>query len=362
MAHRIFNFNAGPSTLPLDVLKKVQEELLDYAGSGMSVMEMSHRSPEFDEINETTIALVRELMGVGDDYHVMFCTGGASTQFAMIPLNFAHDGQKGAYVDTGTWSTKAIKEANILGEAHLAGSSKDNAFSHIPKAADLNVPGDSPYLHITTNNTIKGTQYHYTPEFDGIPLIADMSSDIFSRQLDYSKFAMVYAGTQKNLGPAGACLVIMHDSLLQKCKDGNPSMWDYRTHASKKSLYNTPPSLTIYIVKLVLEWIKKQGGLAGVEKINKAKYDKVYGMIEQYSDFFTGTAQEDSRSWMNVTLRLPNEDLEKKLIADAKAAGFGGLKGHRSVGGVRISMYNAMTLDGVEKLIGFMDEFRKANS
>jgi phosphoserine aminotransferase len=362
MAHRIINFNAGPSTLPLDVLKTVQEELLDYRGTGMSVMELSHRSPEYDEINESAITLARDLMGLDNKYHVMFCTGGASTQFAMIPLNFVGKGKKGAYVDTGTWSTKAIKEANILGEAHLAGSSKDNEFRHVPKAGDLDVPAGSPYLHITTNNTIKGTQYHYTPEFNGIPLIADMSSDIFSRRLDYSKFAMVYAGSQKNLGPAGTCLVIMHDDLLQKCKDGNPAMWDYRTHATKKSLYNTPPSLTIYIVKLVLEWIKNQGGLAAVEKVNKAKYDKVYGLMEQYPDFFKGTAQVDSRSWMNVTMRLPNEDLEKKLIADAKAAGFGGLKGHRSVGGIRISMYNAMTLEGVEKVLGFMDEFRKANS
>ncbi|MCD6248917.1 MAG: 3-phosphoserine/phosphohydroxythreonine transaminase [candidate division Zixibacteria bacterium] len=362
MAHRIFNFNAGPSTLPLDVLKIIQEELLDYRGTGMSVMEISHRSPEFDEINESAITLVRELMGLDDKYHVMFCTGGASTQFAMIPFNFAGNGQKGAYVDTGTWSTKAIKEANIMGGAHLAGSSKDNEYRHIPKAADLDVPANSPYLHITTNNTIKGTQWHYTPEYDGIPLIADMSSDILSHQLDYSKFAMVYAGTQKNLGPAGACLVVMHDDLLQKRKDGNPAMWDYRTYATKKSLYNTPPSLTIYIVKLILEWIKNQGGLAAVEKVNKAKYDKVYGMIDQYPDFFKGTVQTDSRSWMNATMRLPNEDLEKKLIADAKAAGFGGLKGHRSVGGIRISMYNAMTLEGVEKVLGFMDEFRKANS
>jgi len=361
MAHRIFNFNAGPSTLPLDVLKIVQEELLDYKGTGMSVMEISHRSPEYDEINESAMALTRELMGLDDKYHVMFCTGGASTQFAMIPLNFAGDGKKGAYVDTGTWSTKAIKEANIQGEAYLAGSSKDAEYRFIPKAADLDVPSDAAYLHITTNNTIKGTQWHETPEFAGVPLIADMSSDILSRQLDYSKFAMVYAGAQKNLGPSGTCLVVMHDDLLQKCKDGNPSMWDYRTHATKKSLYNTPPSVTVYIVKLVLEWIKNQGGLAAIEKVNRAKQELVYQLMDRAPDYFKGTVEKESRSWMNATMRLPNEELEKKLIAEAKAAGFGGLKGHRSVGGIRISMYNAMTLEGVEKVLGFMEDFRKAN-
>jgi phosphoserine aminotransferase len=361
MAHRIFNFNAGPSTLPIDVLKIVQEELLDYKGTGMSIIESSHRSPEYDEINDSAIALVRDLMGLDDKYHVMFCTGGASSQFAMIPFNFATDGKQGAYVDTGTWSTKAIKEANIQGGCHLAGSSKDDEFRHIPKIADLDVPPDAAYLHITTNNTIKGTQWHTTPEFAGVPLIADMSSDILSRKWDYDKYAMVYAGAQKNLGPSGVCLVVMHDDLLQKCKDGNPSMWDYRTHATKKSLYNTPPSIGVYIMKLVLEWIKGRGGLEAIEKVNRAKQELVYGLMDSSSDYFKGTVAKDSRSWMNVTMRLPSEDLEKKLIADAKAAGFGGLKGHRSVGGVRVSMYNAMPLEGVEKLVQFMEDFKKAN-
>lgn len=362
MAHRIFNFNAGPSTLPLDVLKIVQEELLDYRGTGMSVMEISHRSAEFDDINDTAMALTRELMGLGNDYHVMFVGGGASSQFAMIPLNFAGDGRKGAYVDTGTWASKAIEQAYILGEAHLAGSSKADAYSYIPKAADLDVPADAAYLHITTNNTIKGTQWHQTPEFPGVPLVADMSSDILSRQWNYNKYAMVYAGAQKNLGPAGVVMVVMHDDLLQKCRDGNPTMWDYRTHASKKSLYNTPPAGAVYMLKLVLEWVKGQGGLAAIEKINRAKQEKVYQLMDQNPDYFKGTVREDSRSWMNITLRLPNEDLEKRLISEAKAAGFGGLKGHRSVGGIRVSVYNAMTLEGVEKLVQFMDDFRQANS
>lgn len=361
MAHRIFNFNAGPSTLPLDVLKIVQEELLDYKGTGMSIIESSHRSPEYDAINEEAIALVRELAGLDDKYHVMFLTGGASTQFAMIPFNFAGDGKKGAYVDTGTWSTKAIKEADIQGGSHLAASSKESGYNFIPKAADLKIPADAAYLHITTNNTIKGTQWHATPE-TSVPLIADMSSDIFSRRWDFNKYAFFYAGAQKNLGPSGVCLGVMHDDLLQKCNDGNPTMWDYRTHASKKSLYNTPPSIGVYIMKLVLEWIKGQGGLEAIEKINRAKQERVYQLMDIHPDYFKGTAEKDSRSWMNATMRLPNEDLEKKLIAEAKAAGFGGLKGHRSVGGIRVSMYNAMTLEGVEKLVQFMEDFKKANS
>lgn len=361
MADRIFNFNAGPSTLPVDVLKIVQEELLDYKGSGMSVLEISHRSPLYEEINDGAIALTRELMGLGDDYHVTFIGGGASMQFAMIPLNFAGDGKRGAYVDTGTWSSKAFQEANVIGEAHLAGSSKADGYAYIPKAADLDVPADAAYLHISTNNTIKGTQWHELPEFDGVPLIGDMSSDILSRQLDYRKFSMVYAGSQKNLGPAGATLIVMRDDLLQKCRDGNPKIWDYRTHASNKSLYNTPPTGTIYIIRLVLQWIKDQGGLAAVEKVNRAKQEAIYSLIDQHPDYFTGTAQEQSRSWMNITWRLPSEELEKKMIAEATAAGFGGLKGHRSVGGLRASIYNAMTLEGVEKLVGFMDDFRQKN-
>jgi phosphoserine aminotransferase len=361
MAHRIFNFNAGPSALPLDVLKIVQEELLDYKGTGMSIIESSHRSPEYEAINDAAIALVRKLAGLDDKYHVMFCTGGASTQFAMIPFNFAYGGKRGAYVDTGTWSSKAVKEAEIQGGAHVAGSSKKDEYRYIPKAADLTVPSDAAYLHITTNNTIKGTQWHTTPEFPGVPLIADMSSDIFSRRWDYNKYAMVYAGAQKNLGPSGVVLVIMHDDMLKKCKDGNPTMWDYRTHAGQKSLYNTPPSIGVYIMKLVLEWIDAQGGLAAIEKVNRAKQERVYQLMDLHPDYFKGTAQKDSRSWMNATMRLPNEGLEKKLIAEAKAAGFVGLKGHRSVGGIRVSMYNAMTLEGVERLVGFMEDFKKAN-
>jgi phosphoserine aminotransferase len=360
MAHRIFNFNAGPATLPLDVLKKVQEELLDYKGTGMSVMEISHRSPEFDEINDQAIALTRELMGLDDKYHVIFMGGGASTQFALVPMNFLPEGKAAAYVDTGSWSTKAIKEAKNLGNVHLAGSSKEQEYRFIPKMSDLDIPADAAYLHITSNNTIKGTQYWDWPDTD-VPLVCDMSSDILSRQLDYTRFSLIYAGAQKNLGPAGATMVVIHEDLLQKCKDGNPTMFDYRTHAEKKSLYNTPPSLTIYIVKLVLEWIKSQGGLFGIEKLNRAKQERIYQMMDLYPDFYKGTVEKDSRSWMNITMRLPSEELEKKFIAEGKAAGFGGLKGHRSVGGVRLSVYNAMPLEGIEKVVEFMEKFKNKN-
>jgi phosphoserine aminotransferase len=358
MAHRIFNFNPGPATLPLDVLETVQNELLDYRGTGMSVMEISHRSPEFDDINDRAIALARELMGLDENYHVLFLGGGASTQFAMIPMNFLPEGKTAAYVDTGSWSSKAIKEAQNIGRVHQAGSSKEQEYKFIPKMADLNVPPDAAYLHITSNNTIKGTQYWEWPDVD-IPLLCDMSSDILSRQLDFSKFSLIYAGAQKNLGPAGVTMVIIHDDLLQKGQAGQPTMFDYRTHAEKKSLYNTPPCFPIYVVKLVLEWIKDQGGLAEVEKVNRAKQERIYQMMDLHPDFYKGTVEKDSRSWMNITLRLPSEDLEKKFISEAKSAGFGGLKGHRSVGGIRVSLYNAMPLEGAEKLAEFMDKFKK---
>ncbi len=359
MTKRVFNFNAGPSTLPLDVLNIVKDELLDYRGTGMSIMEASHRSPEYDEINDTAIALTKELMGLGDDYHVLFVGGGASTQFAHIPINFLPKGKTAAYVDTGTWSTKAIKEAQNLGDMYLAGSSKEDGYCYIPK--DIDFPADAAYLHITSNNTIKGTQYHSFPKTGNVPLICDMSSDILSREIDYSKFSMLYAGAQKNLGPSGVTMVVIHQSMLDKIPSGIPTMFDYRTHASKRSLFNTPPAFGVYVIKLVLEWIKGQGGLKVVEEINRKKKDAIYSLIDSDPEFFTGTASKNDRSWMNVTLRLPSEELEQKLIAEAKAAGFVGIKGHRSVGGVRFSIYNAMPLEGAEKAAQFMSDFRKRN-
>ena len=361
MSKRVFNFNPGPSTLPLEVLKKVQAELLDFQNTGMSVMEISHRSPEYDKVHNDAIALVKELMGLDDSYKVLFVGGGASTQFAYIPMNFLSKDKVGAYVDTGTWSTKAIKEADNLGQFQLAGSSKDKGYTFIPEADEIDHHENAAYLHITTNNTIKGTQYHYIPDTGKVPLIADMSSDILSHQIDFSKFSMLYAGAQKNLGPSGVTLIVMKEAMLDKINDGIPTMVDYRTHAIKNSLFNTPPTLPIYIVKLVLEWIKEQGGLAAVEDTNRKKKDLLYNLLDENSDYFRAPVREDSRSWMNVVFRLPSEELEQKLVAEGKAAGFIGLKGHRSVGGIRVSLYNAMTLEGAEKVTEFLKDFRNNN-
>jgi phosphoserine aminotransferase len=361
MAHRVFNFNPGPATLPLSVLETVQAELLDYRGTGMSILETSHRSPEYDEVNESAMALAKELFGLDDSYEVLFLTGGASTQFYMIPMNFLAGGGTGVYLDTGTWSTKAIKESQIVGKTHVAFSGKETDYRHIPTDDELDIPGDAAYLHITTNNTIKGTQFHHDPSVS-VPLIADMSSDIGSVRREFTKYAMFYAGAQKNLGPAGVTLVVIHHDLLQKSNETLPSLINYQTQAGKKSLYNTPPCFPIYVVKLVFEWVKAQGGIERVEKVNARKKDLIYKVIDENPDFFKGTAETQSRSWMNITLRLPDEELEKRFLAEAKEMGLGGLKGHRSVGGIRVSIYNAMPLEGVEKVAGFMKEFMANNS
>ncbi|UCD18358.1 MAG: 3-phosphoserine/phosphohydroxythreonine transaminase, partial [Candidatus Zixiibacteriota bacterium] len=257
---RVFNFNPGPSTLPLDVLKIVQDELPDYRGTGMSIIESSHRSAEYEDVNNSAMALARELFELDDSYHVLFLTGGASTQFAMVPLNFLSEGRVGAYIDTGSWAAKAIKEARIVGTAHIAASSKDEEYRRIPDSSEISIPDNAAYLHITSNNTIKGTQYHEFPDTGDVPLICDMSSDIASRMIDYGRFSLIYAGAQKNLGPAGVTLVLIRDDLLARCKDGLPTMLCYKTAAEQKSLYNTPPVFGVYIMKLVLEWIKNQGG------------------------------------------------------------------------------------------------------
>ncbi|MEW5993774.1 MAG: 3-phosphoserine/phosphohydroxythreonine transaminase [Candidatus Zixiibacteriota bacterium] len=361
MTHRVYNFNPGPATLPLEVLRQVQQELLDYRGTGMSILESSHRSPEYEEINESAISLTREILGLDDRFHVLFLGGGASTQFAMIPMNFLTKGKTAVYVDTGSWSAKAIQEAQKIGRVHIAFSSKDRNYTRVPQPSEIDCPTGAAYLHITTNNTIKGTQFHAMPDSCDCPLIADMSSDIASRRLDFAKFALVYAGAQKNLGPAGVTVVIIRDDLLAQCRDDLPTMFSYKTHAEKKSLYNTPPVFGVYMVKLILEWIRNQGGLEAVEKANVAKKDHIYQVMDRHSDFFHGTAETGSRSWMNITMRLPSEDLEKKFVAEANKAGFVGLKGHRSVGGVRVSMYNALPLEGAEKLAEFMEKFREKN-
>ncbi len=359
MVKRNVNFNPGPAAIPLDVLKIVQAELLDYRDSGMSILESSHRGKEFEAINDQTIALVREVLGLDAGYHVLFLGGGASTQFDLIPLNFVQDGQTAAYVDTGEFASKALKECQIVARAHVAFSSKEEKYRRVPKMGEIKYPEDAAYLHLCSNNTIEGTQFHEFPETGGVPLVADMSSDIASRRLDFKKFSLFYAGAQKNLGAAGVTLVVIRDDFLAKAKKGLPTMFSYRTHADNKSLYNTPPVFGVYIMKLVLEWIKGRGGLEGVEKTNAAKKDLLYSAIDAAPDFYRGTAEKASRSWMNVTMRLPTEDLENRFVAEAAREGLVGLKGHRSVGGIRFSIYNAVSLEDIERAVDFMARFRK---
>ena len=360
MVTRNVNFNPGPAALPLDVLKTVQSELLDFQGTGLSILESSHRSKEFEAVNDQTIALVREVLGLGSEYHVLFLGGGASAQFAMVPMNFVGDARTAAYVDTGEFASKAMKECQTVSNVHVAFSSKEEKYRRVPSMSEIKYPGDVAYLHICSNNTIEGTQFHEFPDTGSVPLVADMSSDIASRQLDYKKFSLFYAGAQKNLGPAGVTLVVIRDDFLATGKKGLPAIFTYKTHADSKSLFNTPPVFGVYIMKLVLEWIKSKGGLAGVEKLNRAKKDLLYGAIDAAPDFYKGASEKSSRSWMNVTMRLPTEDLETKFVADAKKEGLLGLKGHRSVGGIRFSIYNAVSIEDIQKTVEFMARFRKS--
>jgi phosphoserine aminotransferase len=358
---RVYNFNPGPSTLPLPVLEKVRSELLDYKGTGMSVMEMSHRSPEFEAIVHNAEALFKELAGVGDDYRVLFIQGGASLQFDMIPLNFLPSGKTADYVLTGSFAEKAYQEAQKIGVAQIAASSQDDQYKHIPAGDKLALNKDAAYVHITTNNTIYGTQWHYLPETDGVPLIADMSSDILSRPLNYNKMALVYAGAQKNLGPSGIAVVMIRKDLLEQIPKDLPSMLRYDIYAKNDSLYNTPPSFAIYMIELVLQWIKDMGGITAMGKHNEEKAALIYNAIDQSQGFYQGHAREGSRSQMNITYRLPSEDLETKFAQEAKAVGLVGLKGHRSVGGMRASVYNAMSILGCETLATFMEDFQLRN-
>ena len=361
MVHRVFNFNPGPATLPLEVLERVQEEFLDYRGTGMSIMESSHRSPEFDEINARATSLLRELMGIPDGYHVLFLQGGASLQFAMVPMNFLRDEESGDYVHTGIWSKKAIKEANIVGRARVAGSSEEESFTRIPEDNEIEIDPRARYVHITSNNTIYGTQWHRLPITRHVPLICDASSDILSRTIDVSRFGLIYAGAQKNLGPSGVTVVIIRDDLIEAGRDDIPTLLQYRTQAAKDSLFNTPNSFGIYFLKCYLEFVHGRGGVPAVEQLNFRKQELLYQTIDGSEGFYRGTVARGSRSWMNATMRLPHEALEKQFIGEATENGLAGLKGHRSVGGVRVSMYNAMSLAGIETLIQFMKDFAIRN-
>lgn len=352
-----YNFYAGPAILPYDVMKKAQDELLDFNGIGLSVMEISHRSKDFDEVVTTAEAKIRALLGVPDNYSVLFLQGGATTQFGMIPMNLLKGG-KADYVNTGAWAKKAIKEAKLFGTVNIAGSSEDANFNYIPK--ELNLSSDAAYVHVTSNETIGGIQFQTFPDTGSVPLVADMSSDIFSRELDVSKFGIIYAGAQKNMGPAGVTLVIIRNDLVEAGPDNLTSMLSYKIMAEKKSLLNTPPCFAIYIVKLVMDWLEKNGGISAMEAVNVEKAKLLYDAIGSNS-LYNCTAKEEDRSKMNVTFRLTSEDLEKKFLAEAAKAGLIGLKGHRSVGGCRASIYNAMPLEGVKKLVEFMEKFQQEN-
>lgn len=357
---RIFNFNAGPAVLPLPVLEEIQESFLNFKGSGMSITEISHRSKWFDDVINEAVERTKRLLNLDDQYHVLFMQGGASLQFALMPMNFLGDNQSADYVNTGTWSTKAIKEAEIQKKKiQVVASSEDKNFSYIPWNIPFN--RDAVYVHITSNNTIKGTQWAAFPETSGVPILVDMSSDFMCRPVDMKNVGLIYAGAQKNIGPAGVCLVVVRKDLLERVPKNLPTMLKYTTYSEKNSMYNTPPCFGVYTIQLVLKWLEETiGGLNKMKEINERKAKLLYDFFDS-GDFYKGTASPDSRSLMNVTFRLPSEELEKKFIAEATANKLGGLKGHRSVGGCRASIYNATPAEAVPALIDFMKTFEKQN-
>lgn len=365
---RIYNFNPGPATLPLPVLERVQQELLDYQGRGISVLEMSHRSKEYEAMNQEAETRIKHLLGLGDDYRVLFLQGGASTQFATVPMNFLPPGGVADYILTGSWSEKAQKEAQIVGKqlqpgatTHVAASTREEQYRRVPRTDEIRLSEQPAYVHITTNNTIYGTQWPELPDVGDRPLVADMSSDILSRPMEAHKFALFYAGAQKNIGPAGVTVVVIRQSLLEQTATTIPTILSYATHAKNNSLYNTPPAFAVYMLNLVLGWIAENGGLAGIGERNQQKAQQIYAAIDRNAGFYQGHAAPDSRSLMNITFRLANEDLEKQFVSEATTAGMIGLKGHRSVGGIRASVYNAMSPEGCAALVGFMEDFARKN-
>lgn len=350
-----YNFNAGPSALPTVVLERAQAQLLDFEGNGMSIMEMSHRGKVYEAVHNAAIERMRKIYNIPEDYEVIFMQGGASLQFSMIPMNFLNEGETAGYVMSGSWSQKALKEAKMQGATYEVASSKDNQFKNIPM--DWNVEDNTRYIHMTSNNTIYGTQFKDIPEVN-VPLIADMSSDIMSKPVDVSKFAMIYAGAQKNLGPSGVTVVIVKKDFLETAKEENPTVLQYKTHADSNSLYHTPPTFGIYMLGEVLKWIEEQGGLEAVDRQNEMKAGLIYDVIDASEGFYYGHADKDSRSLMNITFRVADEALEKQFLAEAAEAGFVGLNGHRSVGGCRASAYNAVPVAACEALATFMKEFQ----
>lgn len=359
MGKRIFNFNPGPSALPLPVLEEAKEDFVNYKGEGLSIMEMSHRGKTFDSVIKNAEALAAEVLGIPSGYKVIFMQGGATLQFAAIPLNLMGEGQSADYINTGTWAKKAIQEAEKLGKtANVIATSEDANFNYIPK--DFSINPDAAYLHVTSNNTIVGTQWKDYPDTGNVPMICDMSSDIACRPMDIGKFGLIYAGAQKNLGPSGITIVIIREDLMERSPANIPTMTNYKILGGKDSLYNTPPTFSIYLVNLVLGWLKNQGGLKKVEEVNNNKANMIYDILDK-EGFYKGTAAKDSRSIMNVTFRLPSEDLEKQFVAEAMEKDMIGLKGHRSVGGIRASIYNAVPTEAVENLVSFMKEFESKN-
>lgn len=361
MTRRIFNFSAGPATLPVEVLEKAQSELLSLNGIGMSVMEISHRSKQFDEIIERTKSGLRQHLGIPGNYQILFLQGGASLQFSMIPINFLGADKTADYIVTGAWGKKALKEAKREGNAIDIYNSEDSGFKSVPSGDQLTYSENAEYIHYTSNETIEGVEFKRDLDGGGIPVICDMSSNILSKKLDVEKYAMIYAGAQKNIGPSGVTLVIIRDDMLAKVPDDQHTLLDYRAIASKNSMLNTPNTWGIYIIDLVCQWLSENGGISAMEERNIAKAKILYDAIDASDGFYKGHADLDARSFMNVTFNLPNEDLEKQFAAEATAQNLDGLKGHRSVGGIRASIYNAFPKEGVEALVQFMENFCKTN-
>lgn len=358
---RVINFNPGPAALPLAALELAREELLDYQGSGMSIVEHSHRGAEYEAVHAETKALLIELLAIPDTHQVLFIQGGATMQFAMVPMNLLA-GKSADYITTGTWSEGALKEARTVGEAREAGTGKvGDAFVRVPKQSELSLDANAAYVHITSNNTVYGSQYHAFPETGDVPLVADMSSDILWKPIDVSKFGLIYAGSQKNIGIAGITVVIIRKDLLERSPKKMPKLLRYPTYAENDSLQNTIPVFPMYMMRNVLRWVKSEGGASAMEARNMKKADALYGCIDRHPNFYSGPVEKDSRSTMNVVYRLPTEDLEKKFVSEAKKAGMAGLKGHRSAGGIRASIYNALSPADVDVLVSFMDAFAAAN-
>lgn len=359
MTARVFNFSAGPATLPLEVLQQAGKDIVNFQATGMGLVEISHRSKEFMAVASEAESLLRELLEIPVNYKVLFLQGGASSQFFMVPMNLLGGGKKATYLNTGTWAKKSIKEAKLFGDIDVPFSSEDTSFNRVPRDDEYQVGADSEYLYYVSNNTIYGTQFPSAPVNDKM-LVCDMSSDILSRPIDVSKYGVIFAGAQKNLGPAGVTIVIIRDDLLNSAPETTPTMLSYATHAEKDSMFNTPPCFPIYIVGEVLKWLKKLGGVKAIEKINQEKAQLLYDAIDS-GDYYRGHAEKDSRSLMNISFNLPTAELEAKFIAEASKIGLSGLKGHRSIGGCRASIYNAFPKEGVVTLVAFMKKFEAAN-